>query len=195
VHRDIPQPNQENIRPVPDFLRRQAISDSSLEQRLVQTAEKYKQVAADLVKQEKITSTDELMFHDWLSPNGTLDLGRVTNLAAWDDQTHQQYYQSWGSRTDYQKWIFVMFLKRERIVPQTRIIKIKEPRNESDANESLPSPSAFEEQAIKKLPDSMGAFKETKQERTEFRLRQRSAYYRQQFLDQLTRDPNNNPLG
>ena len=98
VHSDAPQPDQENTRrPIQDFLKRQATGDSGWK-RAMQTAGKFVRKAAELVALGQIPLADQMLFHDWLHPNGKLDMSRATYLAQQEQYYYQQYNQESGPK-------------------------------------------------------------------------------------------------
>jgi hypothetical protein len=89
VHRDTTQSRPENMRPpVPDIVKQQAAHNSRLEQ-VKKFAMNFLQTAYELHIASQIPSTDYILFHDWLHPNGKdLDIDRAQHLA----ERAKQYY-------------------------------------------------------------------------------------------------------
>ncbi len=192
VHSDTPQSGPENTRPlVPDFLKRQATGDSGRGR-----AGKFVRKVAELVALGQIPLADQMMFHDWLHPDGkNLDLNRATYLATQERYYYQQYYQESGPQgVERVEEAEIHFLKSfleglSKIGDGIGEHKHKHNRKGKRNEEAL---EAYE--AGKQEGEDEAYYRDQYYRASYYRdKRYRDSYYRNK--DKLENDPSNDPLG
>ena len=192
VPSDTPQPDPENTRPsAPDFLKRQATGDSGRGR-----VGKFVRKVAELVTLGQIPVTDQMLFHNWLHPNGkNLDLNRARYLAMQEQYYYQQYYPESGSRrVEEVEEAEIHFLKSfleglSKIGDGIDEHKHK-PNRKGKINEA--ELEAYE--AGKQEGEDEAYHRDQYYRASYYRdKRYRDSYYRNK--DKLENDPNNDPLG
>src|SRR5271157_3590808 len=103
VYGDNPQPDQEKIRQNSIDVAKQMLkgkNDSNLLEphkmdiSFMERAGKFVRKVAELAALGQIPLADQIMFHDWLHPDGkNLDLNRAIYLSMQEQYYYQQYYQ------------------------------------------------------------------------------------------------------
>jgi hypothetical protein len=185
VHRDTPQSGPENTRqPVPDFLKRQATGDSGRER-----AGKFVRKVAELVALGQIPLADQIMFHDWLHPDGkNLDLNRATSLAMQEQYYYQQYYQ--GPSPQRAEEAEIHFLK-------SFLEKLSKIGDDDDDGEHKHDDSRKRKRDKRREEEALEAYEAGKQE-GEDKEYYRNKHYRDSYYrnkEKLENNPNNDPLG